>query len=82
MEDHVDKKNEPIEFKVARRIAVLGPSGKDWSMELNLVGWNGREPKLDIRTWDPSHERMGKGITLTREEAAKLKDALAAYLSE
>jgi hypothetical protein len=78
----MDRKNDPIEFKIARRIAVLGPSGKDWSMELNMVGWNGREPKLDIRTWDPSHERMGKGIALTRDEAVKLRDALTAYLSE
>ncbi|MBN2874906.1 MAG: hypothetical protein JXM71_07415 [Spirochaetales bacterium] len=78
----MDRKGDPIEFKIARHIAVLGPSGKDWAMELNLVGWNGREPKLDIRTWDPSHERMGKGIALTRDEAQKLRDALAAYLSE
>jgi hypothetical protein len=78
----MDRKSDPIEFKIARRIAVLGPSGKDWSMELNLVGWNGREPKLDIRTWDPSHERMGKGIALTKDEAEKLRDALATYLAE
>lgn len=78
----MDRKGDPIEFKIARRIAVLGPSGKDWSMELNLVGWNGREPKLDVRTWDPSHERMGKGIALTRDEAEKLRDALTAYLAE
>jgi hypothetical protein len=78
----MDRNKETIEFHVARRIAVLGPSGKDWSMELNLVGWNGREPKLDIRTWDPSHERMGKGIALTRDEAEKLRDALSAYLAE
>jgi hypothetical protein len=78
----MDRNGDHIEFKIARRIAVLGPSGKDWSMELNLVGWNGREPKLDIRTWDPSHERMGKGIALTRDEAEKLRDALTAHLAE
>ena len=78
----MDRKSDPIEFKIARRIAVLGPSGKEWSMELNLVGWNGREPKLDIRTWDPSHERMGKGIALTKDEAEKLRDALTTYLAE
>ncbi|HPB65265.1 MAG TPA: PC4/YdbC family ssDNA-binding protein [Spirochaetales bacterium] len=64
-----------------RRLAVLGPSGKDWTVELNLVSWNGREPKLDLRSWDPSHERMGKGIALTRDEAEKLRDALADYLA-
>ena len=29
-------------------------------------------PKLDIRDWAPEHEKMGKGITLTEEEAEKL----------
>ncbi|PKL26790.1 MAG: hypothetical protein CVV47_01090 [Spirochaetae bacterium HGW-Spirochaetae-3] len=51
-------------------------------MELNLVSWNGREPKLDVRSWDPSHSRMGKGIALTKEEAERLRDALGAYLAE
>lgn len=78
----MDRNNETIEFKVTRRLAVLGPSGKNWAVELNLVSWNAREPKLDIRSWDPSHERMGKGIALTREEAEKLRDALDAYLAE
>ncbi|HPM71340.1 MAG TPA: PC4/YdbC family ssDNA-binding protein [Spirochaetales bacterium] len=64
-----------------RRLAVLGPSGKDWTVELNLVSWNGREPKLDLRSWDPSHERMGKGIALARDEAERLRDALADYLA-
>ncbi len=78
----MDRRNEPIEFKIHRKIAVLGPSGKDWTVELNLVGWNGREPKLDIRSWDPAHEHMGKGIALTRDEAVNLRNALAAYLEE
>lgn len=73
---------DAIEFKLIRRLAVLGPSGKNWAVELNLVSWNAREPKLDIRSWDPSHERMGKGIALSHEEAEKLRDALTVYLAE
>jgi len=77
----VDRNRDLIQFRIDRRLAVLGPSGKDWTVELNLVSWNGREPKLDLRSWDPSHERMGKGIALTRDEAEKLRDALADYLA-
>ncbi len=78
----MDRHDEAIQFKVERRLAALGPSGKDWSVELNLVSWNGRPAKLDIRSWDPAHERMGKGIALTREEAERLRDALTQYLAE
>jgi len=36
--------------------------------ELNLISWNEREPKYDIREWSPDHEKMGKGVTLSEEE--------------
>jgi len=52
---------------------VLSESARGWTKELNLVSWNGREPKYDIREWDPEHEKMGKGVTLTEEELVALK---------
>ena len=41
-----------------------------------MVSWNGAAPKLDIRDWALNHEKMGKGITLSTEEARKLLDLL------
>ena len=43
---------------------------------MNLISWNGRDPKYDIRDWGPNHFRMGKGAALTEEEAMKLKELL------
>jgi len=67
-----------VEFKyeVVERVAVLSESSKGWTKELNLISWNGREPKYDIREWSPDKEKMGKGVTLTDEEVAVLKEAL------
>lgn len=65
-----------IKFEITERIAVLSESAKGWTKELNLISWNGREPKFDIREWDPNHEKMGKGVTLSKEELDKLKEAL------
>lgn len=42
-----------------------------------MVSWNEREPKYDIREWSPDHSKMGKGITLTADELADLKNLLA-----
>lgn len=39
-----------------------------WTAEVNLVSWNGHEPKYDIREWDPDHDKCTKGITLTEDE--------------
>ena len=47
-----------------------------WTKELNKISWNGGTPKYDIREWAPEHEKMGKGVTLTEEEASKLKALL------
>lgn len=78
----MERKGDEIEFKLERHLAVLGASKGGWTTELNMVSWNGREPKLDVRPWDPGHQRMGKGLTFTRDEAAKLHAALGAYLGE
>jgi hypothetical protein len=65
-----------LKFDIVETVGVLSESAKGWTKELNLVSWNGRDPKYDLREWDPTHEKMGKGITLTREEVLKLKEFL------
>jgi hypothetical protein len=67
---------DKIEFKIEKQIGVLAEARGGWNKELNKVSWNGRAAKFDIRDWSPDHEKMGKGITLTDEEAAKLVEML------
>jgi len=65
-----------VKFEIIEKIGELSTSPKGWTKELNLVSWNERQAKYDIREWDPEHEKMAKGITLSREEAQKLKELL------
>lgn len=65
-----------LKFEITERIGVLSENAKGWTKELNKVSWNGREPKYDLREWNPDHSRMGKGITLTDEEVETLKAIL------
>jgi len=65
-----------IKYEIIETLGVLSENAKGWKKELNLISWNDREPKYDLREWDPEHEKMGKGITLTEEEVNKLKDIL------
>jgi hypothetical protein len=65
-----------ITFEIVKTYGVIAEEKGGWRKELNLVSWNGRTPKLDIRDWSPDHEKMGKGITLTKDEAAKLAELL------
>lgn len=57
-----------IKFDIIEEIGILSENSKGWKKELNLISWNGAAPKYDIRDWSPGHEKMGKGITLTKEE--------------
>lgn len=65
-----------IKFEITRSLGVLSEGSKGWQKEINLVSWNQRAPKVDIRDWSPEHEKMGKGVTLNREELLKLRDLL------
>lgn len=65
-----------LKFEITEQIAVLSESSTGWTKELNLISWNGREPKYDIRDWSPNHEKMGKGLTLNKEEIDILKRVL------
>ena len=66
-----------IKFEIIKHYGVLSIGKGNWKKELNLVSWNGRNPKLDVRDWAPGHEKVGKGITLTPEEGTKLAELLA-----
>ena len=68
-----------IKYEIVEKIAVLSTTEKGWSKELNLVSWNEREPKFDLRDWNEEHDKMGKGITLNKEEVEKLKESLNSY---
>jgi len=64
-------------FEIVETIAVLSEGAKGWKKELNLVSWNGREPKYDIRDWSEDHTKMGKGMTFSKEELKELQIALS-----
>jgi hypothetical protein len=65
-----------IKFEIIKKIGVLSKSEKGWAKELNLICWNDREPKYDIREWSPDGKTMSKGVTLSKEELAVLRDLL------
>ena len=65
-----------FKFEIVKNIATLSTDKGGWTKELNLVSYNDAVPKYDLRSWDPEHHKMGKGITLSKEEMVILKDAI------
>lgn len=68
--------SQEFSYEILEEIAVLSENVKGWRKELNLISWNGRPAKFDLRDWAPDHEKMGKGVTLSNEEFAALKETL------
>lgn len=73
-------RNNQFSFEIIQNIAVLSTDRTGWTKELNLVSYNGAPAKYDIRSWDPNHEKMGKGVTFTREELVQLESVLRELL--
>lgn len=65
-----------IKFDIQKNFGVISESTNGWTKELNLVSWNDRTAKFDIRDWDENHEKIGKGLTLSIDELRQLKKIL------
>ncbi len=72
----MDKFTSELKFDIVKELGIIGEGTKGWKKEVNIVCWNDRSPKLDVRDWDETHSKMGKGITLGKDEAVALKKLL------
>ena len=69
-------------YEIQENLGVISESSNGWSRELNLISWNGGNPKYDIRDWAPEHEKMGKGIGLTKDELESLYNIIGEGLGK
>lgn len=65
-----------IKYEITQTLGIISEGNTGWKKELNLISWNGREPKYDLRDWSEDHGKMGKGITFTQSELKALKEIL------
>ena len=69
---------DDFSFEITQNLGAISEGKGGWNLELNMVSWGGRPAKYDIRSWSPDHQKMGKGLTLTKEELVSLRKALDA----
>ena len=73
---------EDIKYDIVEELGIVSENAKGWRKELNKISWNGAEPKYDLRDWAPDHEKVGKGITLSADEAQELFKLLEDIIKE
>lgn len=66
-----------VKYEIIKNIGVLSTAASGWAKELNLISWNDRAPKYDLRDWSADHTRMGKGVTLTKDELLAFRELLS-----
>lgn len=66
-----------INYEIKEHIGIISENKNGWTKEFNLISWNDNDPKYDIRDWNPTHDKMSRGITLTEEEAYELSIILS-----
>lgn len=71
------KTENEVTYEIVETLATITKNRSGWTKELNLVAWNGAEPKYDIREWSPNHDHLSKGITLTDAEMREIVRAVA-----
>ena len=68
-------------LEIIKKIALISGSEAGFRKELNIVSWNGRDTKYDLRSWSPEGVAL-KGLTLTEDEAKGLQKALNDMFAE
>lgn len=68
-------KNTEFKYEITKHIATLSESN-GYTVEVNMISYNDKEPKLDIRKWDRNKDVMLKGISLSADEVKALVEAL------
>lgn len=68
-----------VTFERLQHIGILSTSNSGWNREVNIVAWNGRQPRLDIRDWNPAHTKMSRGVGLNAAETDNLKALLESF---
>ncbi len=71
-----------LKYEIKQKIACLSEEKGGWTKEINLVSWNDNEPKYDIRAWSSDHTKMGKGVTLSKDETRILTSVLTELFSD
>lgn len=61
-----------LKYEIKEKILSVNDGRSDWNLELNLISWNDKAPKYDLRKWSQDGTKMSKGLTMNEDEAILL----------
>ena len=64
-----------MKYEIIKKLGVLEGDPEGYRTEINIISWDGRLPKLDIRKWQPNGKPSG-GVCLSETGLDSLKDLI------
>ena len=74
------EKKAMANYEIVKKIAAVGGKPEGVTKEIKIVKWGVYDPMIDSRRWQG--DIASKGISLKREEAQKLLEALKIVFGE
>ena len=78
----IERERGPVKYEIVKHIGVLNTYPTGWNKEFNIVRWNDKSDKYDVRDWSPGHERMSRGVTMFEGELKRLIEFCADLFGE
>jgi|GEM_PF-2544081 len=73
---------QSITYRLVHEVGVIRVNSSGWKKELNIVAWNDKPAKYDIRDWNEDRSHMSKGVQLTGEEMDTLVSLYKGYIDK
>lgn len=76
------KNQRNYNFQIHEEIAVISRKPGGWTLELNIVSFNGREPEYDLREWKDNHTHLRSGARFSESDLKPLVEVIRKRLEE
>ena len=74
------KDQSNYDFKIQKEIGIVSEKPSGWTLELNLVSFNGKGAMYDLREWNDDHTALRRGIRLSESDLRSLMKVIKKYL--
>lgn len=76
------KDQSTYNFKIHEKIGVVSEKLNGWTLELNVVSFNGRDAKYDLREWRNDHTELRTGARFSESDLKPLMELIRKHLEE
>ncbi|MBR3295469.1 MAG: hypothetical protein IKI62_04395 [Clostridia bacterium] len=78
----IKKYQSNYNFTIHKKIGVVSEKPNGWTLELNIVSFNGRDAKYDLLEWRNDHTELRTGARFSESDLKPLMELIRKHLAE